>query len=572
MYMKERRIGIFKQLFLYLGILLLAGNATLGFFVYQRSENALFQQIQANAKNIAQCAAMNVSGDILQNIKVGDESTKEYETIIQELSLFRDNAEIEYIYTLRYCGEEQYEFIVDADPEEPAAIGDLCEMTIALKTAFSEMVTTVDDEPFTDEWGSHVSAYSPVVNDDTVVGVVGVDISANWIQDQMKALRNLVVSNCIITYAISMIILYLLMLKFKKGINKLNDKVKELASGSGDLTKEIDIYSKDELGEIAKNMNVFIAQIRSLVKDVAQSTEQILLSGEDMETTVQDNTQMISTMNAEIDDIGVTMEKSATSSKMMSQNLAESAEHIAEFATNVENICNMVKQANENAQKTAVVAKENRQNAMDSIQKLREDMEETKKHTQQIMRVRQIAEEIGAIAGQTRMLSLNAQIEAARAGSMGTGFAVVATQVGELSEDIDKSVAEITKINKQVQSAVGTLMSVLEEAIRFVSEEVAKDYDSFAALGEEYGTTTDSIYQQMAMIGNQSTRISQNISDINQEVQNIADMVSSMEENTSELTRSNTMVTESFERLNAASKMNSEHSEKLSEQVNKYIY
>ena len=570
--MKERRIGIFKQLFLYLGILLLAGNATLGFFVYQRSENALFQQIQANAKNIAQCAAMNVSGDILQNIKVGDESTKEYETIIQELSLFRDNAEIEYIYTLRYCGEEQYEFIVDADPEEPAAIGDLCEMTIALKTAFSEMVTTVDDEPFTDEWGSHVSAYSPVVNDDTVVGVVGVDISANWIQDQMKALRNLVVSNCIITYAISMIILYLLMLKFKKGINKLNDKVKELASGSGDLTKEIDIYSKDELGEIAKNMNVFIAQIRSLVKDVAQSTEQILLSGEDMETTVQDNTQMISTMNAEIDDIGVTMEKSATSSKMMSQNLAESAEHIAEFATNVENICNMVKQANENAQKTAVVAKENRQNAMDSIQKLREDMEETKKHTQQIMRVRQIAEEIGAIAGQTRMLSLNAQIEAARAGSMGTGFAVVATQVGELSEDIDKSVAEITKINKQVQSAVGTLMSVLEEAIRFVSEEVAKDYDSFAALGEEYGTTTDSIYQQMAMIGNQSTRISQNISDINQEVQNIADMVSSMEENTSELTRSNTMVTESFERLNAASKMNSEHSEKLSERVNKYTY
>lgn len=572
MYMKERRIGIFKQLFLYLGILLLAGNATLGFFVYQRSENALFQQIQANAKNIAQCAAMNVSGDILQNIKVGDESTKEYETIIQELSLFRDNAEIEYIYTLRYCGEEQYEFIVDADPEEPAAIGDLCEMTIALKTAFSEMVTTVDDEPFTDEWGSHVSAYSPVVNDDTVVGVVGVDISANWIQDQMKALRNLVVSNCIITYAISMIILYLLMLKFKKGINKLNDKVKELASGSGDLTKEIDIYSKDELGEIAKNMNVFIAQIRSLVKDVAQSTEQILLSGEDMETTVQDNTQMISTMNAEIDDIGVTMEKSATSSKMMSQNLAESAEHIAEFATNVENICNMVKQANENAQKTAVVAKENRQNAMDSIQKLREDMEETKKHTQQIMRVRQIAAEIGAIAGQTRMLSLNAQIEAARAGSMGTGFAVVATQVGELSEDIDKSVAEITKINKQVQSAVGTLMSVLEEAIRFVSEEVAKDYDSFAALGEEYGTTTDSIYQQMATIGNQSTRISQNISDINQEVQNIADMVSSMEENTSELTRSNTMVTESFERLNAVSKMNSEHSEKLSEQVNKYIY
>ena len=52
------------------------------------------------------------------------------------------------------------------------------------------------------------------------------------------------------------------MSKFTRGINKLNNKVKELASGSGDLTKEIDVYSRDELGEIAGNMNVFIAQIR----------------------------------------------------------------------------------------------------------------------------------------------------------------------------------------------------------------------------------------------------------------------------------------------------------------------
>ena len=49
-------------------------------------------------------------------------------------------------------------------------------------------------------------------------------------------------------------------------------------------------------------------------------------------------------------------------------------------------------------------------------------------------------------------------------------------------------------------------------------------------------------------------------------------MVSSMEENTNELTQSNTLVAKSFERLNSASKMNTEHSEKLSERVNKYIY
>lgn len=570
--MKTHKMGIFKQLFLYLAVLLLLGNVILGFLAYHRSEKALFQQIQSNAKNIAQCAAMNVSGDVLQGIKMGDEQTEEYETIIQELVLFRDNADIEYIYTLRNVGDDQFEFIVDSDPEEPAAVGDLCEMTEALNVAFTDKVTTADNEPFADEWGSHVSAYSPVLYDGQVVGIVGVDISANWIEEQTKALRNLVVIACLVTYLVSMIVLFLLMSKFTRGIRKLNDKVKELASGSGDLTKEIDIYTKDEMGEIAENMNVFIGHIRTLVKDVVQSTEEILLSGEELGITVQDNTKIMSHMNSEIEEIGVNMEKSASSSKMMSENLAESSEHIAAFAQDVESICKMVRQANENAQKTALLAKENRQNAMDSIDELRVRMEKTNQNTKQIMRVKQIAEEISTIAGQTRMLSLNAQIEAARAGTMGAGFAVVATEVGSLSDDIDNAVTEINKINNQVQIAVDTLTDVLEEMIRFVSEDVAKDYDSFAALGEEYGTTTGTIYEQMTEIGNQSAQISQDISDINQEVQNITQMVSSMEGNTKDLTQSNELIADSFVKLNAASKKNSEHSEKLSERVNNYIY
>lgn len=570
--MKTHKMGIFKQLFLYLAVLLLLGNVILGFLAYHRSEKALFQQIQSNAKNIAQCAAMNVSGDVLQGIKMGDEQTEEYETIIQELVLFRDNADIEYIYTLRNVGDDQFEFIVDSDLEEPAAVGDLCEMTEALNVAFTDQVTTADNEPFADEWGSHVSAYSPVLYDGQVVGIVGVDISANWIEEQTKALRNLVVIACLVTYLVSMIVLFLLMSKFTRGIRKLNDKVKELASGSGDLTKEIDIYTKDEMGEIAENMNVFIGHIRTLVKDVVQSTEEILLSGEELGITVQDNTKIMSHMNSEIEEIGVNMEKSASSSKMMSENLAESSEHIAAFAQDVESICKMVRQANENAQKTALLAKENRQNAMDSIDELRVRMEKTNQNTKQIMRVKQIAEEISTIAGQTRMLSLNAQIEAARAGTMGAGFAVVATEVGSLSDDIDNAVTEINKINNQVQIAVDTLTDVLEEMIRFVVEDVAKDYDSFAALGEEYGTTTGTIYEQMTEIGNQSAQISQDISDINQEVQNITQMVSSMEGNTKDLTQSNELIADSFVKLNAASKKNSEHSEKLSERVNNYIY
>ena len=570
--MKVRKIGMFNQLFLWLAILLLLGNGVLGIFVYHRSEDALFAQIQSNAKNIAQCAAANVSGNVLRKIEIGEEETEEYAIIIEELAFFRDNVELEYIYTLRQTGEKKFEFVVDSDLEEPASIGDECEFTEALGTTFSKQLTMADEEAFTDEWGTHVSAYSPVFDENTVVGAVGVDISANWIAQQMDDLRNLVIMICIITYIGSLLILQVIMFGFKRSMGKLNDKVKELASGSGDLTKEIDISTGDELEVIANHMNEFIRQVRSLVKSVAQSTATILSTGEDLNTTVNDNTRIMSSMNVEIKDISENMEESSASSQVLSQNLSESAEHISTFAQNVNEIRKMVQQANENAQATSITAKENRSNALSSINVLQEKMRKTSQDAQKIEQIKQIAEEIGKIASQTKMLSLNAQIEAARAGSMGAGFAVVATKVGALSSEIDKAVSQINEINNEVLSAVGALTDASEEMIRFVSEDVVKDYDAFANLGEEYGTTTGTIFVQMAEIGDQSTQISQSISDINAEVQSITSVVAATAESASELAMSTNKIAESLENLKATSKQNALHSENLNGQVKKYTF
>lgn len=570
--MKVRKIGMFTQLFIWLAVLLLVGNVLLGYFAYSRSQSALFTQIQTNVMNIAQCAAMNVDGELLQQIKEGDEGSENYNIVIEQLALFRDNADIEYIYTLRKVGEEQYVFVADADTEEPAAIGDECEATEGLNTAFNGKITAADDEPFTDEWGSHVSAYSPIMVGSDVVGAVGVDVSANWIEEQINALRNLVLIICVFTYIVSLSVLFLLMLKFKNGMKKLNDKIKELASGSGDLTKEIDITSGDELEVIAGNMNVFIGQIRGLVKDVAKSAEEIIVSGEELNNTVQDNHLVMSGMNSDISEISNNMEQSAIASKELSESLSENVERISAFAEEVNNICELVQKANENAQTTSEMAKENRENAMNSIRVLQEKMNQTATDVQKVEQVKQIAAEIGAIAAQTRMLSLNAQIEAARAGAMGSGFAVVATEVGNLSVDIDKAVTEINTINGQVLSAVGMLSDVLEEMIRFVSEDVAKDYDSFAGLGEEYGNTTDTIRNQMMRIGEESADISKTIADINASLEGITEIVSLTAESANALALSTDKVSESFDELSEASKMNSVHSENLNEQVSKYTY
>ena len=568
--MKVRKVGIFTQLFIWLAILLLAGNAVLGFMAYSRSEAALFGQIQSNAKNVAQCAAMSVTGEILQTIDVGEEGSAEYQQIIDELAVFRDNADIEYIYTLQQTGDESFIFVVDSDPEEPGAIGDECEMTQAMADAFTEKVTTVDDEPFTDEWGSHVSAYSPIFAGDAVVGAIGVDISANWIDEQMENLRNLVILTCIVTYAISLTVLLLLMMKFRRGMNKLNNKVKELANGSGDLTKEIDIRTGDELEVIAGNMNMFIRQIRTLVEEVVQSADEIVSSGEKMNTTVSSNTRIMSGMNSELESISVNMQESARSSKELSQQLSESAEEIVAFAENVNQICTMIEKANESAQTSSATAVENQKNTLNSIHSMQTRMQKAEHDVEKITQVKQIAEEISNIASQTRILSINAQIEAARAGQAGAGFAIVATEVGTLSNEIDRAAAEINTINNEIISAVETLTTVLNEMITFVSTDVAKDYDSFAALGEEYGSTTSTIRTQMSAIGKQSASISRTISDINASVKEITHNVAVVSDSAGKLTKSTRQITESMDGMKSAAQHNSEHSRQLSSQVSKY--
>lgn len=570
--MKTRRVGIFTQLFVWLAILLLLGNVLLGYIAYSRSKAALFKQIQSNAINIAQCAAVNVSADLHKDINVGDEGTESYKKIIDELALFRDNAEIEYIYTLRQVGDEKFEFVVDADTEEPAAIGDECEATEAMIKAFKKKITTADDEPFSDEWGSHVSAYSPIITDGEVLGAIGVDISANWIDDQMKLLRNLVIITCVVTYAISLFVIVLLMMKFRKNMSKLNNKVKELAGGSGDLTKEIDIRTGDEMEEIADNMNAFIRQIRSIMQEVSASTQGISTTGRVLNTTVNENVSVMSEMNNGICSISAGMEESAQSAKQLSDKLSECANRMVSFVNNVNEIKDMVQIANENAQNTSLTAKRNQEHAMSSIGELKDKMQRSIDDAQKIEQIKKIAEEIGTIASQTRMLSLNAQIEAARAGTMGAGFAVVATEVGHLSDDIDRSVEEINEINDQVLEAVRTLTDVIEEMLSFVTTDVAKDYDSFASLGEEYGTTTNSIKVQITEIGNRSREISQNIEDINSSVQGITSTVISSAENANKIAASTGRISESLESLNVASQKNSNHSEHLSEQISKYMF
>lgn len=571
--MKVRKISIVVKTFILTAALLFAGTNVLGYLAYNRGKDSLYQQIQSNAVNIASCAAANVDGDILNTINIGDEKTEAYDTIISQLSLFRDNAEIEYIYTLKLESDGTIVYMVDSDTEEPAAIGDECESTPMMQMSLETSATTVDDEFIEDEWGTHLSAYSPVfASNGSIVGAVGVDISADWVTEQMLILRNTMLIVAAVMFVVILAGLGLLMFSFRKSLCKLNNKVRDLVSGDGDLTKSIDIKSGDELETIAQNMNEFINQIRSLVAGVSKSSEAVRKTGDEVNQNVVMNTDVVLDMSSQTQEISASMQQSAASAQVLSETLSSSAENVKAFVSEVNQLKGVADESSKQVAEFANKSQTNRENTLENIAKLQQRMAEISEGVKRIELIREIASEVAAIAKQTNMLSLNAQIEAARAGKMGMGFAVVATQVGKLSVDINRAVVEVNSTSEQIFEATNALSEVSDDLMKFISTQVVSDYDEFAKISVGYGEVSEDMKIRLAKIADEGIDVSKGIMAVDEQVQGISQMVNVTSESTVHLATAISQMSHSMEDLSRLAKQNAEQTECLNSQIGKYKF
>ncbi|MBO4425827.1 MAG: response regulator [Clostridiales bacterium] len=165
--------------------------------------------VQQRMLDIANCAANSISGDALASIDDDAVGSAEYNKIYDELTIFRDNVELEYVYVLREDAAA-FIFVLDTDPDEPAAYGDIAKSTDALNLA-GRGTAAVDEEPYTDKWGEFYSAYSPVRDSSgNIVGIVVVDFAADWFENQISDQTTEIVISYLIILILSQIVAALL--------------------------------------------------------------------------------------------------------------------------------------------------------------------------------------------------------------------------------------------------------------------------------------------------------------------------------------------------------------------------
>ena len=272
--MKVRKVSITAKILIIVLILLIFSDIFIGTSIYLRTKNALITQINENAMNITKCVAASVSGELLPEISAGDEEGSEaYDTVHEQLSLFLENAGVEYVYIVRNRADGSSEFVVDSDPEEPGLPGDDFEGDEYEMSEAYKGVTIVTAEPYTDEWVTHISAYSPIYADGKIVALAVTDISMDWINAQTGKILVLIIAVCLLALIVGVLGVLGICFVLRKGFVTLNSKIAELADGNGDLTKKVDLNGGDEFETIGGNVNKFMLYIRDILLTVKNNSD-----------------------------------------------------------------------------------------------------------------------------------------------------------------------------------------------------------------------------------------------------------------------------------------------------------
>lgn len=167
-------------------ILLVSSTLFCSVSIY-RSRVGIRKAIQQRMLDIANCAAGSVSGEVMKGFTEETVGSVAYNNVYDTLAVFRDNVELEYVYCIKEDTPGTFIFTMDTDPVSPASYGDSVKYTEALAKA-GMGTAAVDEVPYTDQWGSFYSAYSPVFDSaGKVVGIVVVDFSSEWFDGQLTA-------------------------------------------------------------------------------------------------------------------------------------------------------------------------------------------------------------------------------------------------------------------------------------------------------------------------------------------------------------------------------------------------
>lgn len=242
------------------------------------------------------------------------------------------------------------------------------------------------------------------------------------------------------------------------------------AVATGNISSDINVKSKDEIGQLSNGFNIMLGRLRDLVKKTGEAVEDIDSSSnelKDMSFSIKDGSNVTKDYMNEISQMMDLQLKGIDSSM---EALGVFQERTNDFQVSFEEVEQFLKDIVNRIEKSISVTRmlEN------STKETRQDMVEIKDSVKILQErsdsITDIVSAITAISTQTNLLALNASIEAARAGDAGLGFSVVANEIRVLSEQTKSATGNISAIVLEIQGEINEIVEMIAKAGTTVEE------------------------------------------------------------------------------------------------------
>lgn len=305
----------------------------------------------------------------------------------------------------------------------------------------------------------------------------------------------LIAISAVITLLLSLIIISSVV----KPVKKVTTKLEEITKSNGDLTKRIGYESKDEIGVLSSNFDMFMDKLQAIINEVSGSAEVIKASSDYLRKATGSTTQAL-------EDISKTTVTIASNTSDAAAAAEETTASLYEAARFSESTSVASKNTTENSKKAKSIAEESAVNISEIVTSI-EDIAASSKEVSVIIKdldnssrkIGDIIQIITSISEQTNLLALNAAIEAARAGEAGRGFTVVADEIRKLADESNNAANEISKLVKENQNKSA-------KAVNSVSE-VEEKVDLGVSKASEVGDSIQNIIHNVQEIVNEIEQI-----------------------------------------------------------------